>query len=152
MVILSIVTEPKFEPKRVFFANRDSFFLQQHYIMPPQRTPLCDIDGNRRYRGAELSPYQRGQIMGARKTGSSLKEIKDELGYSREAVHRTLEAIHIRDKGHTLPRSSTPLKYTSRARRRMPQCPRSCPKTSYEKRQKARPQNVPLLYMRSCDS
>ena len=100
MVILSIVTEPKFEPKRVFFANRDSFFLQQHYIMPPQRTPLCDIDGNRRYRGAELSPYQRGQIMGARKTGSSLKEIEDELGHSRGAVRRTLEAIHKIGRAH----------------------------------------------------
>jgi hypothetical protein len=87
--------------------------------MPPQRTPLCDIDGNRRYKGPELPPYQRGQIVGARKVGSSPKEIKDELGHSREAVRRTLESIYIRDKGYTLPRSGTPLKYTSRARRRM---------------------------------
>jgi DNA invertase Pin-like site-specific DNA recombinase len=83
--------------------------------MPPQRTPLCDTDGNRRYRGPELSPYQRGQIVGARKAGSSPKEIKDELGHSRGAVRRTLESIHIRNEGYTLPRSGTPLKYTSRA-------------------------------------
>ena len=120
--------------KARFFANRESFLQQQHYTMPPQRTPLCDIDGNRRYRGPELSPYQRGQIVGAHKTGSSLKEIGDELGHSRGAIRRTLESIHIRDEGHTLPRSGTPLKYTSRARRRMLQCLRSHPKMTYEKR------------------
>jgi hypothetical protein len=83
--------------------------------MPPQQTPLCDIDSNRRYRGPELSPYQRGQIVGARKVGSSSKEIKDELGHSQRAVRKTLEFIYIRDKGYTLPRSGTPLKYTSQA-------------------------------------
>jgi hypothetical protein len=123
--------------KARFFANRDSFLQQHHYIMPPQRTPLCDIDGNRRYRGPELSPYQRGQIVGARKTGSSLKEIGNELGHSREAIRRTLEFIYIRDEGYTLPRSGTPLKYTSRARWRMLQCLRSYPKMSYEKRREA---------------
>ena len=90
--------------------------------MPPQRTPLCDTDGNRRYRGSELSPYQRGLIVGAHRASNSPKEIKDELGYSRGAIRRTLESIHIRDEGHTLPRSGTPLKYTSRACRRMLQC------------------------------
>ena len=131
------VTKPKFEPKTQFFANRDSFLLLQHHIMPPQRTPLCDTDGNRRYRGPELTPYQRGQIVGARKTGTSPKEIEDELGHSRGAVRRTLESTYIRDEGHTLPRSGTPLKYTSRARRRMLQCLRSHPKMSYKKRREA---------------
>jgi hypothetical protein len=84
-----------------------------------QRTPLCDIDGNRRYKGPELSSYQRGQIVSARKTGSSLKEIRDELGHLREVIRRTLESIYIRDEGYTLPRSGTSLKYTSRACRRM---------------------------------
>jgi predicted transcriptional regulator len=87
--------------------------------MPPQQTPLCDIDGNQRYKGPELSLYQRGQIVGARKVGSSPKEIEDELGYSRRTVRRTLESIHIRDEGYTLPRSGTLLKYTSQACRRM---------------------------------
>jgi hypothetical protein len=105
--------------------------------MPPQRTPFCDIDSNRRYKGPELSPYQKGQIIGARKAGSSPKEIEGELGHSREAVRKTLESIHIRDKGYTLPRSGTPLKYTSRARRRMLQCLWSHPKMSYEKRREA---------------
>jgi hypothetical protein len=87
--------------------------------MPPQRTALCDIDGNRRYRGPELFSYQRGQIVGACKVGSFPKEIEDALGYLQGAVRRTLESSHIRDKGHALPRSGTLLKYTSRACRRM---------------------------------
>jgi hypothetical protein len=102
--------------------------------MPPQRTSLCDIDGNRRYKGPELSSYQRGQIVGACKVGSSPKEIEDELGHSQGAVRRTLESIHICDEGYTLPRSGTLLKYTSRARRRILQCLRSHPKMSYKKR------------------
>jgi hypothetical protein len=87
--------------------------------MPPQRTPLCDIDGNRRYKGLKLSPYQRGQIISARKVGSSPKEIEDKLGHSQEAVRRTLESIYIHNKGYTLPRNGTPLKYTSQVRQRM---------------------------------
>ena len=83
--------------------------------MPPQRTLLCDTDGNRRYRGPELSPYQRGQIVVAHKAGSSLKEIEDNLGYSRGAIHRTLESIYIRDKDYTLSHNNTLLKYTSQA-------------------------------------
>jgi hypothetical protein len=80
-----------------------------------QRTSLCDINSNRQYKGPELSPYQRGQIINACKTGSFLKEIGDELGYSWGAIHRTLEFIYIRDEGYTLSRSSTPLKYISQA-------------------------------------
>jgi len=57
--------------------------------------------------------------VGVHKTGTAPKEIEDELGYSWGAVSRTLESIYIRDKGYTLPRSGTPLKYTSRARRRI---------------------------------
>jgi hypothetical protein len=39
-----------------------------------------------------------GLVVGARKAGSSPKEIEDEFGYSREAVRRISESIHIRDK------------------------------------------------------
>ena len=105
--------------------------------MPPQRTPLCDTDGNRRYRGSELSPYQRGLIVGVRRAGNSPKEIEDELGYSRGAIRRTLESIHIRDEGYTLLYSSTPLKYISRAHRHILQCLRSHPKMTYKQRREA---------------
>ena len=48
--------------------------------MLPQRTPLYDTDSNQRYRGPELTPYQRGMIIGTREAGSSIKEIEDESG------------------------------------------------------------------------
>ena len=116
--------------------------------MPPQRTPLCDTDSNRRYRGPELSPYQRGQIIGVHKTSSSIQEIEDELGYSQGAIRRTLESIHTRDEGYTLPRSSTPLKYTSRARRRMLQYLRSHPKMTYERRRETTGLKMSNSYIR----
>ena len=86
--------------------------------MPPQRTPLCDTNGNRRFKGPELSLYQR-QTISARKAGSSLKEIEDELGHSRKAIRKTLESIDVRDEGYTLLYSDILLKYISRACWRM---------------------------------
>ena len=105
--------------------------------MPPQRTPLCATNRNRRFRGSELSPYQRGEVMGLRKAGKAPKEIEDELGLSRGAVRRTLESIQVRDEGYTLPRSGTPKKYISRSRRRMLYCLRNHPKMTYKARRKA---------------
>ena len=61
--------------------------------MPLQRTPLANIDGNRGNRGSELSPYQRGLVIGARRSGKAPKEIEDEFKLSRGAVRRTLESI-----------------------------------------------------------
>jgi hypothetical protein len=105
--------------------------------MPPQRTPLRDTNGNRRFRGPELSPYQRGEVVGLRKAGYTPKAIEDELRLSRGAVRRTLESVHTRDNSYTLPRSGTPKKYTSRARRRMLYCLRNHPKLTYEQRRTA---------------
>ena len=56
------------------------FFLQ-HQIMLPQRTPLRNIDGNRRGRGPNLTPYDRGQISGMYQCGKTPTEIEAELGY-----------------------------------------------------------------------
>lgn len=104
--------------------------------MPPQRTPLRDIDGNRRYRGSELTPYQRGEIVGQRKAGMTPREIEVDLGLSRGVVRHTLESIQVRDEGYTRPRSGTPMKYDSRSRRRMLLCLRNHPKMTYEQRRK----------------
>jgi hypothetical protein len=70
--------------------------------MPPQRTPLRDTDGNRRFRGPELSPYQRGEIAGMRRASATVREIELELGHSRGAVRKTLDIIEVRDEGKTL--------------------------------------------------
>jgi len=104
--------------------------------MPPQRTPLANINGNRGNRGSELSPYQRGLVVGARKSGKAPKEIEDEFKLSRGAVRRTLESIQLREDGKSKPRSGAPLKYTSRARRRMLLNLRTHPKMTYEQRRK----------------
>jgi transposase len=102
--------------------------------MPPQRTPLRDTNSNRRFRGPKLSPYQRGEVVGLRKAGYTPKEIKDELRLLRGVVRRTLELVHTRDNGLTLPRSGTPKKYTNQARRRMLYCLRNHLKLTYEQR------------------
>jgi hypothetical protein len=90
--------------------------------MPLQHTPFRDTDGNRRFRGPELSPYQRGEIVGLRKAGKAPREIEVELGHSREAVRHTLEQAQVCDKGHSMPRKGAPIKYNSRDRRHMLYC------------------------------
>lgn len=103
--------------------------------MPPQRTPLANIDGNQRQRGSELSPYQRGLVIGARNSGKSPKEIEDDFKLSWGAVRRTLESIQLRKDGESKPRTGAPLKYSSRARRILLNL-RSHPKMTYEQRRK----------------
>ena len=64
----------------------DALLLQHHPEMPPQRTPLRSIDSNRASRGPELTPYERGHIIGAKATGLSPREIKLQLNYSRGTI------------------------------------------------------------------
>ena len=79
--------------------------------MPPQRTPLGSIDGNRGGRGPELTPYERGRIEGARIAGMSPREIEVSLGHSRRAVQGTLAVEKLRSNGVSLPRPGQPLVY-----------------------------------------
>jgi hypothetical protein len=75
--------------------------------------------------------------VGAHKADSSPKEIEDELGHSRGLYAGPWSPFIHATKVILLSRSGTPLKYTSRARRRMLQYLRSHPKMSYEKRGEA---------------
>ena len=83
--------------------------------MPLIRTPLRDTDGNRRYRGIDLSPYQRGEISGMQRAGKTPTQIELELDLSRGAIRYTLATIQVRDKGKPMPKSSTPVQYNSRS-------------------------------------
>ena len=74
--------------------------------MPPQRTLLANIDGNRGNRSSKLSLYQRGLVVGARRSGKALKEIKDEFKLSQRAVRYTLESIQLREDRKSKPCSS----------------------------------------------
>lgn len=105
--------------------------------MPPQRTPLRDTNGNRRFRGPELSPYQRGEVAGLRKANKTYREIGEETGLSRPAIRHTLASIQVHNNGLSLPRSGAPVKYDSRSRRRMLLCLRNHPKMTYEQRRTA---------------
>jgi hypothetical protein len=57
--------------------------------MPPQRTPLCAIDGNRP-RGKDISPYVRGKIVGMVDGGASTSKIQAQYGVSRKAVRGSI--------------------------------------------------------------
>jgi len=55
-----------------------------------QRTPLRTINGNRRGRGPDITPYMRGKIIGATKSGDSPAEIQATFGVSRGAVRGSI--------------------------------------------------------------
>jgi hypothetical protein len=69
------------------------------------------------YKGhaTELSPYQRGLVVAAPRTGNASKEIEDEYGLLQEAVRRTLDSIYLCNDGESIARLGAPLKYFSRA-------------------------------------
>ena len=71
--------------------------------MPPQRTPLDSIDGNRRGWGPKLTPYKRGCIKGACITSMSPCEIKVLFGHSYRVVQSTLVVEKLRSNGVSLP-------------------------------------------------
>ena len=61
--------------------------------MPPQHTPLRDTDSNRRGRGPDLGPYERGEISSMYHYSKTPTEIEAELGHSRGAIRHTLATL-----------------------------------------------------------
>jgi hypothetical protein len=104
--------------------------------MPPQRTPLRDIDGNRRGRGPELTLYQRGKIVGMSNNGALLAEIQVRYGVSRGAVGGSIAQDTTRLEGESLPRSGCPPTYTDRDERLMLRNLRLFPKSTFDDRRK----------------
>lgn len=81
--------------------------------MPPQRTPLCSISGNRT-RGLNTSPYIRGKIKGIANRGASISEIQARYKVSR-LVRRGSIALDIQRPNSKLALySSYPPTYTDR--------------------------------------
>jgi hypothetical protein len=99
-----------------------------------QRTPLSSIDGNRRGRGLELTPYKRGRIEGACIAGMSPREIKVSLKHSYRAVQGTLAVEKLRSNGVSLPRPGQPLVYNEQDHRSMLRSLQSYPKLTYQQR------------------
>ncbi|KAN0115371.1 hypothetical protein V8E51_004915 [Hyaloscypha variabilis] len=57
--------------------------------MPPLRTPLRSISGNRP-KGLEISPYMCGQVVGKASKGTKIATIAKALKLTRSTVNYTL--------------------------------------------------------------
>jgi len=102
--------------------------------MPPQRTPLRAIDGNRKGRGPDLSPYLRGKIVGHAKAGDSPAEIQVALGVSRGVVRGSIAQDNARLNRELAPHSGCPPTYTDRDKRIMLRHLRLHPKSTFNER------------------
>ena len=98
--------------------------------MPTPRRPLGVIDGNIKKR-KELTPYKRGQIVGARKTGAQIAAIINELDVTESTAKYTLRHASQRTEGASKPRAGAPKRYTERDEQNILRFVRKPPKTKY---------------------
>jgi len=98
--------------------------------MPPQRTPLRSITGNRSF-NHELTPYQRGIAKGMRLSGVKYTDIQTTLNITKGALCSTLALDDSRDDGASLPRSGRPLSYSEAEERLVIRHIRKNPKDDY---------------------
>jgi hypothetical protein len=98
--------------------------------MPPQRSVLGTISGNRAF-NHQLSPYQRGRILGLTEGGLKSSYIEDLLNVSCGAIQSTLNLEHLRNEGNTQARSGRPREYTDATERRILRHVRLHPKDIY---------------------
>jgi hypothetical protein len=100
--------------------------------MPPQRTPLGSISGNRR-KGQEISPYMRGQVKGQASKGAKVAEIAINLKLTRSTILYTLKQDELRNNGESLPRKPRGKSYTNAEERLLIRHVRLNPKDTYNK-------------------
>jgi transposase len=98
--------------------------------MPPQRTPLASITAQRAF-NYQLSPYQRGRVIGMTEEGAKSSKIAATLNISRGAIRSTLSLDHLRDEGNPQPRCGPPLRYTPADERNLLRHVRLHPKDTY---------------------
>ena len=79
--------------------------------MPPQRTLLGSISGNRP-KGSEISPYMRGQIKGQADCGASHSSIAKDLKVLKSTVQYTFRQDELRNNGQSLLRKLRGKSYT----------------------------------------
>jgi hypothetical protein len=101
-----------------------------HLTMPPQRSVLGTISGNRAF-NHQLSPYQRGRIVGLTAKGEKSRAIEDLLDVSRGAVRSTLDFDHVPHEDNSQVRSSQPKEYLEATVRRIIRHVRLYPKDLY---------------------
>jgi hypothetical protein len=105
--------------------------------MPPKRRPLAEREVNLSRRGPELSPYQRGKIVGAHLAGKTPRELELEFNVSRGAIRSTLAQDAQRNDGVSQYRPGRKKIYTQRDRRMMLKNLRLHPKLTFEQRRDA---------------
>ncbi|KIM92521.1 hypothetical protein OIDMADRAFT_139515 [Oidiodendron maius Zn] len=98
--------------------------------MPPQRSVLGSISGNRSF-NHQLSPYQRGAIIGLTAGGVKSRSIETFLNVSRGAVRSTQDFDYLRDDGHLQARSGRPKEYSEATVYKIIYYIRQYPKDSY---------------------
>lgn len=79
--------------------------LVLHNKMPLQRSILGSISGNRRF-NCELTPYQRGKVVGLTLKGAKSTEVQTTLNISH-----TLSLDQLRNKGESQLRTGRPKSY-----------------------------------------
>ncbi|KAF2175929.1 hypothetical protein K469DRAFT_679342 [Zopfia rhizophila CBS 207.26] len=104
--------------------------------MPPLRTPLGPISGNRRF-NHELTPYQRGIAIGLKLAGAKSKDIQVDLNISRGALRSTLSLNQLRNQGVSQARIGAPKSYIEAEERKLIRHVRLHPKDTYAQVKKA---------------
>lgn len=94
------------------------------------RTPLASISSNRR-RNQELSPYQRGLLVGAASAGASAAKISKTTNLSISTVRYTLFTDSSRHNGASKSRPGRPKALSERDERHLLRVVRLQPKISY---------------------
>lgn len=99
--------------------------------MPPIRRPLASISSNRLPK-CQLSPYQRGQILGKQSEGATPTKIAHDLNLDRSTVRYTIAVDPLRNEGKSQPRTPRGKSYTE-AEQRLILCHiRLNPKDTYQ--------------------
>jgi hypothetical protein len=94
------------------------------------RTPLGPRSANVR-RGPELTPYARGKIVGAAKSGRTPTQIARDENWALSTIQSTLELDPLRNEGQSRERTGRPRLYNDRDERHILRHVRLHPKCTY---------------------
>jgi hypothetical protein len=100
--------------------------------MATLRRPLGPISGNKIKKKKELTPYKRGQIVGAAIAGADPSTIATSLEISESTVRSTLRYDLYRLNGETVQRTCRPRTWNDYHVRRLVRLIRAQPKLTYE--------------------
>ena len=95
------------------------------------RTPLATISGNRPH-GHELSPFQRGFLVGQAAQGRSYYGIAKATNLGKNTVRQAILNTSLQHNGELRPRTGRPSIVTDRDRRHIIRIARINPRASYQ--------------------